>query len=64
MTTARQVIITQFGGPEVLQLTQVDLPDPQPNQVRIRQTAMGFNFIDVYQRKGVYPLPLPTGLGH
>ncbi|WP_319237865.1 quinone oxidoreductase [uncultured Propionivibrio sp.] len=64
MTTARQVIITQFGGPEVLQLTQVDLPDPQPNQVRVRQTAMGFNFIDVYQRKGVYPLPLPTGLGH
>ena len=40
------------------------MPDPGPDQVRLRQTAIGFNFIDIYQRKGVYPLPLPTGLGH
>jgi NADPH2:quinone reductase len=32
-------------------------------EVRVRQTAIGFNFIDIYQRKGIYPLPLPTGLG-
>lgn len=64
MNTARQVIITEFGAPEVMKLVTTDLPDPLPNQVRIRQTAMGFNYIDVYQRKGVYPLPLPTGLGH
>ena len=64
MNTARQVIITDFGAPEVMKLVTTDLPDPLPNQVRIRQTAMGFNYIDVYQRKGVYPLPLPTGLGH
>lgn len=64
MTTARQVIITEFGPPDVMRVTPVDLPEPQVGQVRIRQTAIGFNFIDVYQRKGVYPLPLPTGLGH
>lgn len=64
MRNVRQVIITEFGAPEVMQIKRGDLPDPSPDQVQIRQTAMGFNFIDVYQRKGVYPLPLPTGLGH
>lgn len=64
VTTARQVIIPEFGLPDVMKVTLVDLPEPQAGQVRIRQTAIGFNFIDVYQRKGVYPLPLPTGLGH
>ena len=62
--TARQIIITEFGAPEVMQVTRVDVPAPSPTQVQIRQTAIGFNFIDVYQRRGVYPLPLPTGLGH
>lgn len=60
----RKVIIKEFGAPEVMKIETVDLPDPGPNEVQIRQTAMGFNFIDVYQRKGIYPLPLPTGLGH
>ena len=64
MKTARQVILKAFGAPEVMQLETVELPAPAANQVQLRQTAMGFNFIDVYQRKGVYPLPLPTGLGH
>jgi NADPH2:quinone reductase len=40
-----------------------ELPPPAEGEVQVRQTAIGFNFIDVYQRKGVYPLPLPTGLG-
>lgn len=64
MRAVRQVIIREFGAPEVMKIETGDLPELAPNQVRLRQTAMGFNFIDVYQRKGVYPLPLPTGLGH
>lgn len=61
---ARRVMISAFGAPAVMQIETTELPDPGPEQVRLRQTAIGFNFIDIYQRKGVYPLPLPTGLGH
>ena len=64
MKTARKVIITEFGAPEVMVLKTVELPEPAASEVQLRQTAIGFNFIDVYQRKGIYPLPLPTGLGH
>jgi NADPH2:quinone reductase len=51
------------GGPEVMAWTEVQLPDPGPGEARIRHTAIGVNFIDVYQRSGVYPVPLPAGLG-
>ena len=64
MTRARAVRMSAFGGPEALTIETVDLPAPGPGEAQIRQTAIGFNFIDVYQRKGTYPLPLPTGLGH
>ncbi len=64
MATARAVRLQAFGGPEVLTLSTVEIGDPGPGQVRLRQTAIGFNYIDVYQRSGAYPLPLPTGLGH
>ena len=64
MTLARAVRLTAFGGPEVMNLESLELPAPAAGEVRLRQTAVGFNYIDVYQRKGVYPLPLPTGLGH
>lgn len=64
MKAARQVVITEYGSPDVLQLKQVELPEPGAKEVRVKQTAIGFNFIDIYQRRGVYPLPLPTGLGH
>jgi NADPH2:quinone reductase len=53
----------QTGGPEVLVLEDVDLPPPGPGQVRIRHTAIGLNFIDTYQRSGLYKLPLPSGIG-
>lgn len=53
----------QTGGPEVLQLEQVELGEPGLGQVRIRQQAIGLNFIDIYHRAGLYPLPLPSGLG-
>jgi NADPH2:quinone reductase len=53
----------QVGGPEVLQFESVTVGDPGPSQVRIRQTAVGLNYIDTYQRSGLYKLPLPSGIG-
>jgi len=57
------VRIEKTGGPEVMQLVNVDLPKPGANEVRIRQTAIGLNFIDTYHRSGLYPVKLPSGLG-
>lgn len=53
----------QTGGPEVMEYIDVELPEPKSNEVRIRQFACGLNFIDVYFRTGLYPQPLPNGLG-
>jgi NADPH2:quinone reductase len=47
------------GGPEVLKWEEVEVGDPGPGQARLRQEAAGLNFIDVYHRSGLYPLPLP-----
>ncbi len=55
--------IHEYGGPEVLQYGEVELADPAPGEARIRHTAIGLNFIDTYHRTGLYPVPLPTGLG-
>ena len=55
--------IDEFGGPEVLQFKEIELPEPGPGEARIRHTAIGLNFIDTYHRSGLYPLELPTGLG-
>ena len=51
------------GGPDVLQWVEHDAPPPQAGEVRVRHTAISVNFIDIVQRKGQYPLPLPSGLG-
>ena len=51
------------GGPEVLKFEEVDLPAPAAGEVRIRHTAIGLNFQDIYARSGAYPFPLPSGLG-
>ena len=52
------------GGPEVMRWDQVDVGAPGPGEIRLRQTAIGLNFIDVYHRSGLYPLPaLPAVLG-
>jgi len=59
----RAVRIEQTGGPEQMQLVQVQVGEPGPGQVRIRHHAIGLNFIDVYQRSGLYALPLPLQLG-
>jgi len=60
---ARTAIIRAFGGPEVIEWTDIDLPDPAPGEVRFRTTAVGLNFIDTYHRTGLYPGPLPGALG-
>lgn len=60
---ARAVRIDRTGGPEVLQLVDVDLPPPGPGEVLVRHSAIGLNFIDTYHRSGLYPVELPAPLG-
>jgi NADPH2:quinone reductase len=55
--------IHEHGGPEVLRWEEVPLGQPGPGEVLIHQTAVGLNYTDVYTRSGLYPTPLPTGLG-
>jgi NADPH2:quinone reductase len=59
----RAVRIDQNGGPEVLKIVDVTVGEPGPGEIRIRHKAVGLNFIDVYQRTGLYPLPMPLNLG-
>lgn len=61
--TSRAVRIDQNGGPEQLKIVDVTVGDPGPGEIRIRHKAVGLNFIDVYQRSGLYKLPLPQQLG-
>ena len=55
--------IQQFGGPEQMQLVDLPVAEPGPGEIRIRHHAIGLNFIDVYQRTGLYPNALPLSLG-
>ena len=59
----KAIIIEQTGGPEQMKLVDVSVGEPGPGEIRIRHHAVGLNFIDVYQRSGVYALPLPLQLG-
>lgn len=59
----RRAVIERTGGPEVIGWEDVDLPPPGPGEVRMRNTAVGLNYIDTYHRSGVYPVALPGGLG-
>ena len=54
------IIVRRFGGPEVLEWADAPKPKPGPGEVLIRHTAIGLNFIDVYHRTGLYPLPALT----
>ena len=58
-----RISVSQIGGPEVLALEIAPMPSPGPGEVLLRQTAIGLNFIDTYHRTGLYPVPLPSGLG-
>lgn len=60
---AKAIRIDAHGGPEVLKLVSVEVPEPAQGEVTIRQKAVGLNFIDIYFRTGLYPHPLPHGLG-
>jgi NADPH:quinone reductase len=59
----RTILIEQTGGPEQMKLVDSPVGEPGPGEIRMRHKAVGLNFIDVYQRSGVYPLPLPLKLG-
>jgi len=60
---AKAIRIHKHGGPEVLQYEDVAVGEPGPGQARIRQTAIGLNFIDTYHRSGLYQLQMPSGIG-
>jgi NADPH2:quinone reductase len=60
---SQAVRIRQVGGPEVLELADVDVGQPGPGEIRIKHHAVGLNFIDVYHRTGLYPLPMPAAIG-
>ncbi len=62
-STMRAVRLNGAGGPEVMQVVEVPVPTPGPGQILIRHEAVGLNFIDIYQRSGLYPLTYPSGLG-
>lgn len=63
MTTVKAIRIIETGGPEVMSLEDVTLEPPGPGMVTVRNHAIGLNYIDTYHRSGLYPLPLPTGIG-
>lgn len=54
---------SRAGGPEVLEAIEIPVPEPGPGQIRIRHEAIGLNFIDTYQRSGLYPIKMPAVLG-
>lgn len=59
----KAIRLQRTGGPETLQTVDVPEPAPGPGEIRVRHTAVGLNFIDVYQRSGLYSIPVPGGLG-
>jgi NADPH2:quinone reductase len=60
---ARVARIEENGGPDFIRWLDVELGDPGPGQALIRHSAVGLNFIDIYHRRGIYPIELPSGLG-
>lgn len=63
MNVVKAIRIDEVGEPEVMHLQEVSLEPPGPGMVTVRNRAIGLNYIDTYHRSGLYPLPLPTGLG-
>jgi NADPH2:quinone reductase len=60
---ATAIRIYENGGPEVLRIEEIDVGKPAPGEVQLRHTAIGVNYIDIYDRSGLYPVTLPSGLG-
>src|SRR5436190_15635638 len=63
MAKVKAIRFSDPGGPDVLHLEQIDLLPPGRGEVTIRHTAIGVNYIDTYHRSGLYPVPLPSGIG-
>jgi NADPH:quinone reductase len=61
---ANAIRITEQGGPEVMTLAEIEIDAPSAGEALVRQTACGVNFLDVYQRGGAYPMPMPSGVGN
>ena len=60
---AHAIRFHKTGGPEVLQWEEVSVPQPGPGEALIRHKAVGLNYIDTYHRSGLYPMPMPSGIG-
>ena len=60
---ANRIIMQQTGAPDVMEMEHIDLPAPGDGEVQIRRTAIGLNYMDVYQRSGYYPMQVPSPLG-
>ena len=59
----KSIKIEKFGGPEVLKIQDIEIGKPGPKEVLIKNNSIGLNFIDIYHRTGLYPIPLPSGIG-
>mgnify|MGYP003317229220 CR=1 FL=1 len=59
----KAIIIKKQGGPEVLELSDIKLGAPGPNEIKVKNIAIGLNYIDTYHRSGLYPVNLPSGIG-
>jgi NADPH:quinone reductase len=59
----KSIIIKKNGGPEVLELQDIEVGSPGPEEIKVTNHAIGLNYIDTYHRSGLYPLPLPSGIG-
>ena len=59
----KSIKIEKFGGPEVLEIQDIEISKPGPKEVLIKNLSIGLNFIDIYHRTGLYPIPLPSGIG-
>ena len=59
----KTIKIEKFGGPEVLEIQNIEISKPKSNEVLIKNLSIGINFIDTYNRTGLYPVPLPSGIG-
>ena len=59
----KSIIIKKNGGPEVLELKEVEVGSPGPDEVKVTNFAIGLNYIDTYHRSGLYPIKLPSGIG-
>ena len=59
----KAIRIEQTGGPSVMRLVDAEVGKPKEGEIRVRHTAIGLNYIDTYHRSGLYPLPMPSGIG-